>query len=105
MTDNEVIKALECCKNGDCKNCTFDECTTGLLDKGIALSLINRQKAEIAELQHRNFELDIELKAMRGAATCFKAENVKLEQALKTIKDYDARWNNIIGSVKDGEGK
>lgn len=47
MTDNEIIKALECCKKGDCKNCTFDECTTGLLDKGIALDFINRQKAEI----------------------------------------------------------
>ena len=51
MTDNEIIKALECCRDGDCKSCTFDECTTGLLDKGIALDLINRQKAEIEKLE------------------------------------------------------
>ena len=50
MTDNDIIKALECCRDGDCKNCTFDECTTGLLDKGIALDLINSQKAEIERL-------------------------------------------------------
>ena len=58
MTDNEIIKALECCsdwENGDtCKECPFYEeldcATTDRLDK-YALDLINRQKAEIERLE------------------------------------------------------
>ena len=57
MTDNEIIKALECCKEATavgCKKCPLYEdkgqtCITILSHS--ALDLINRQKAEIKELQ------------------------------------------------------
>lgn len=61
MTDNNIIKALECCKmpvgSGACNNCPLDyqrkkrltssekSCTTLLFD--YSLDLINRQRAEI----------------------------------------------------------
>ena len=54
MTDNEIIKALECCMsdNPPCTTCkydgdtiTVDECMGELMKD--ALDLINRQKAEI----------------------------------------------------------
>ena len=54
MTDNEIIKALECCSKAisDCENCpaggicdTDSYCVTGAI-----LDLINRQKAEISAL-------------------------------------------------------
>lgn len=53
MTDNEIIKALECCTKGlECKNCpanphkgNYGYCT-GLLLKD-TLDLINRQKANL----------------------------------------------------------
>lgn len=58
MTDNEIIKALECCTKGttsdvcdDCPLRTTDICTeeeNGVLK--LALDLINRQKAEIERL-------------------------------------------------------
>ena len=60
MTDNEIIKALECCRseNGnDCENCQYTKvvyrqgeggCTNRLMQD--ALNLINRQKAEIERL-------------------------------------------------------
>jgi hypothetical protein len=60
MTDNEIIKALECCQTG---TCVTDNCP--LLDQredehrciGILLveckHLINRQKARIKELEER----------------------------------------------------
>ena len=65
MTDNEIIKALECCceaeLNEDCKKlkCPFfdyeiDNCTNvGDMDAmyRFALDLINRQKAEIERLK------------------------------------------------------
>ena len=61
MTDNEIIKALECCKkaklNQDCLDlkCPFSTkygCNIDSEDlRNEALDLINRQKAEIERLQ------------------------------------------------------
>jgi flagellar basal body rod protein FlgC len=57
MTDNEIIKALECCvTNGDCRECALNPkkgnygYCTGLAIKS-ALDLITRQKAEIERLR------------------------------------------------------
>ena len=63
MTDNEIIKALECCsQNGDftktqieiCSPCSYVNCgdCTGLL-KADALDLIKRQQAEIERFKNR----------------------------------------------------
>ena len=54
MTDNEIIKALECCINDDCDNCpdTFGNCEHNAMRN--ALDLINRQKADIGRLQKIN---------------------------------------------------
>ena len=60
MTDNEIIKALECCINDEvgitqCAVCPYHEigdgdyCVQDLLQQ--SLDLINRQKAEIERLQ------------------------------------------------------
>jgi hypothetical protein len=55
MTDNEIIKALECCfVNIDCTGCPGRDVSCGvdclLLAGTEALDLINRQKAEIDRL-------------------------------------------------------
>lgn len=74
MNDSEIIKALECCRiplaykrvcnNLACKfNVNYKQCN---LDD-YALDLIKRQQAEIDRL-------NIDLKAMRGAANSWKAE-------------------------------
>ena len=68
MTDNDIIKALECCSKGSyvCgENCprfdngklTIPACRFELL--GEALDLINRQKAEIEELR-KGFTADMD---------------------------------------------
>ena len=51
MTDNEIIKALECCIKDDCDNCPngFGNCEHNLAEAG--LDLINRQQAEIEGLK------------------------------------------------------
>jgi hypothetical protein len=56
MTDNEIIKALECCKGyltNDCAMCQnvekYPRCNEFLNE--IALDLINRQKAEIEKIK------------------------------------------------------
>ena len=58
MTDNEIIKALECCNVCSspeyCGECPYVECTTvkGCVGEMLtdALDLINRQKAEVERL-------------------------------------------------------
>ena len=56
MTDEQIIKALECCKIGECDDCPFygvkEDCEVELPEE--ALNLINRQKAEIERLQKEN---------------------------------------------------
>ena len=51
MTDNEIIKALECCTIiGVCDNCPFyNKASCGLNLRRDALTLINRQGAEIEQ--------------------------------------------------------
>ena len=60
MTDDEIIKALECCDFTDIKACeecplynTFD-CSFVIIDK--TLDLVNRQKAEIERLKQESKE-------------------------------------------------
>lgn len=68
MTDNEIIKALECCKGyltNDCATCQnvekYPSCNEFL--NNIALDLINRKKAEnerlAKELMKCKFEKDM----------------------------------------------
>ena len=53
MTDEQIIKALKCCKIGECDDCPFhgvkEDCEVELPEE--VLDLINRQKAEIGELR------------------------------------------------------
>lgn len=66
MTDNEIVKALEYCYGhnaGDapCGDCPRFNHPDGCVHARDALDIINRQKAEISELQHKNSELEAEL--------------------------------------------
>ena len=64
MTDNEIIKALECCLKGcnaeGCDDCPLyekvEDCEIEI--PIIALDLINRQKAEIEKLQSDQYAID-----------------------------------------------
>ena len=55
MTDNEIIKALECCNgwDGRCLNCPLNREGTNCKEKlnSYALDLINRHKADIERLE------------------------------------------------------
>ena len=63
MTDNKIIKALECCaEHPNCKNCPYvDKIGCVNLISKDSLDLIKRQKAEIARLQAKlNHTIDID---------------------------------------------
>ena len=82
FTDEEVTKTLERCGKGEgCYRCAKEymhsaDCIRIL--NAECLDLINRQKAE-------NEKLNIELKAMRGAANSYKAEVERLKKENKIL--------------------
>lgn len=88
MTDNDIIKALECCAKGTtstvCLDCPLrfsDICTeeeNGVVK--LALDLINRQKAEIERLRKGNNFKKVQIdgfKKLLKRADTIKAEAVK----------------------------
>lgn len=83
MTDNEIIKALECCKKDDCDNCPndFGNCYANL--SGYALDLINQQKAEIERLKE---EREMLLKECKRCGRRKDKHIRKLKNQLKTAR-------------------
>ena len=113
ITDSEIIKALECYMDCDCKNCPCQTEDSHCLDldEGLILDLINRQKAEIERLEKRldmsrkelsrrrerniqNSELNLkllsELKIVKSEAIREFAERLKVKAA------WDARDNTVV---------
>lgn len=84
MTDNDIIKALECCgcDNYQCDNCPYAYKTCTVYKD--SLDLINSQKAEIERLRSMNraklatiHDLQIELKTAKSEAIKEFAERLK----------------------------
>ena len=94
MTDNQIIKALECCADemGCKKGCPcFDPkakgscCTISKIGiEKIALDLINRQQADIRKLQLENEKLEIKLKGK------IESSNKSRDSAMEVIKKQEA---------------
>ncbi len=123
MTDNDIIKVLERCKNPNltCQGCPFEGGNTCLYSlKASALDLIKRQQAEIEMLKAQNgvYEtcidhkqksiesLEIELKAVRGVANSYKLHygNLKMEIAREVCDRLKAKGNKrnwIIGIMPE----
>lgn len=88
MTESEIMKALECCKDGlKCSQCyckpIHNDCASVLI--GDALDLINRKNAEIAMLKREIPD--------RKYAVCVKVRNGMVYT--KSLEDYD--W--LIGDI------
>jgi hypothetical protein len=96
LTDNEIVKALEWCKIGECRECAKcvpnnngKSCRDNLLD--LASDLINRQNAE---LERKDLEIQILIR---------KKEALKDEIADLTAEVE--RYEKIVGTLatqKDG---
>lgn len=83
MTDNEIIKYLECCPIEDCNNCPaskFGSCIDIAMEE--ALALINRQKAEIDRLI-----FDVTTYRLRWAKATAKLDTAKAE----AVKEFAER--------------
>ena len=92
MTDKEIIKALECCKQATavgCKNCPLYEdkgqtCITILSHN--ALDLIKRQNAEIERLQKENTVMRIQARKNRN----------KRDKSSKAIRKFKKRLKSYV---------
>ena len=88
MTDEQIIKALECCITNDCAKCkAYDETNGEIVDClhticRNALDLINRQKAEIERLN----------KLLSGAKDCID----EIEYAMEKVGTSNDRIDEAI---------
>ena len=110
MTDNEIIKALECCMDKSimsCQECPIRmECHNYETDiKKEALDLINRQKAEIEFLKNElsnieflNKELEIDKKDLKAEIERLEKENQLLldNHPANTHRNCVIIYNGII---------
>ena len=103
MNDSEVVSALYHCNGGDCEECkALGKCHADWTFLKEAYRLIKRQQAEIDRL-------NIDLKAMRGAANSWKAEvkrickkefdNIEIDiEAIKSeaVREFAERYKKEI---------
>ena len=94
FTQEQIIKALECCINDDCDNCPngFGNCERNLAE--LSLDLIHRLKTRIVRYQLKNTN-------QRNALASL---NKKVAEQKAEIERLDALWNsaqdnnfNILG--------
>lgn len=89
MTDNEIIKALECCRKKECNTCPCydDEIECGEMLIGHTLDLIKRQQEEL-ELSRR-----FQIKEIHIDDECCKECQQETKQVIsRTIKDFAERF-------------
>ena len=87
MNDNDVIKALEWCKDqGYCPECPYYTCEASCTIEYDALDLINRQQAEIERLNSLATAKDIIIKDIQKRYdTCFEEKSAIVQGMVYTI--------------------
>lgn len=108
FTDDEVVKALECCSKDsmlNCRNCPYEEsCNMGRSDmQKDALDLINRQKAEIERLIEEREKL---LKECKKCGSKTQKVIIKLKKQMRqtkseAIKEFAERWKKYWKAQMD----
>ncbi len=114
MNDNDIIKALECCKNSTSEEICKEKCPyhrekhwykcMGIM-LGDALSLINRQKAEIERLKAEKDNLIKTYKECMTEAIKEFAERLKVKgfadketgEGIVCVEDIDNLVKEMVG--------
>lgn len=107
MTDKDVIQALRCCADGECKDCAMHEdkqrCQENLLDK--AADLIERLTAENAALREKVPRwISVDDRNPKPGTRVLATDGVFVGEAYRTSADTWRRYDGIamrdcIGSV------
>lgn len=105
MTDNEIIKALECCSKRSfhhypCNDCPLlrEVCLGGASLMKPSIDLINRQKAEIERLKEECSCLGCENEWLKAHLEQAKSEAVK-EFAKELKEKYSMEIDGYYGEV------
>ena len=100
MKDSDIIKALECCLELNCKECPcwaeeVDACCYGI-NEDVLLDLIKRQQAEIEKLRGWENLLKAEKHSL------IKAEAIKefTKRLKKEAHEYECRQGYLICAVE-----
>lgn len=108
----EVIRALECCANGECDECPYQEsspCKEYL--NNAALDIINRQRAEIEAWEtgqkalQKNLSQIIKAEAIKEFAERVKEIKVKYALpllGLQTKTEIENYVDDILSQMRDG---
>ena len=101
MTDNEIIKALECCAKSSCKNCP-ENCGSAMCLKNLvidSLDLINRQKAEIERLEKELMKCKLEKEMLHQTVSEIQTNTIKefAERLKRTITNAIDTYYNLNG--------
>ena len=115
MTDKEIVQALRCCAEGECKDCAMHEdkqrCQENLLDK--SADLIERLTAENAdlrkELEWKDMVIALAQKEQEGAEAEMDALREKVPQWISVeerlpidrLKKYLVAFRDAGGSIVD----
>ena len=110
MTDNEIIKALECCTDESYENC--NECPYSIDNVSCermklledSLDLINHQKSEIERLEKTEIEIDdfcrrlCRMRMLNGNAIASyeDLQNYIQEEKSEAVKEFAERLKNEI---------
>ena len=100
LTDNEIVKALECCIDCKCKECPCykniegeKRCTE--IDEEEILDLINRLKAQ-------KKELDEKLIIQKGLIDTQKAEIERLQKECICLEEQRNAYKDIVDTCETG---
>ena len=108
MTDNEIIKALECCTDESYENCNECPYSTDTLScerlklLEDSLELINRQKAEIERLKKevsvaRDAYISIQDRYEHTKAESYKEFAERLNEKAQIADCFDS-YNMVVGT-------
>ena len=98
MTNEEIVQALRCCAEGECKDCAMHEdkhrCQENLLDK--AAEAIERLTAESAELRKEIEWKDMVIALAQRKQAKAEAERDALIEQIKELHDcLDCKHNDF----------
>lgn len=103
FTDEDIIRALECCANGECDECLYCDCSPckEYLNNA-ALDLINRQREEIEVIKETTAEIRYE--AIKEFAESIKTYYDHIDKTVGALINYtiDQKLKEFLG---EGGGK
>ena len=106
MNDNEIKKALECCKRGAvnrCKGCPYREnimCALNL--RADALDLLNRKDAEIEE---KDTEIDILIRKKERLKDEIFELNPKIDRLKNDLIFREKQIENLLEEMAGGDNE